>query len=173
MNYINKLIYIHTRRKYLKKRQNGGCENISPLSIFKNAPEYIDPSGHFVFYKIVCRSNVYNAKYLRQFWINYNNFSSIFLWYLSTNFGRKIFNFNYQQNLENIVYVKFHKEGRKQNFISYYTFFFKASFGIYLQASFWSISEPTTRRTSRTSSRRSSTKKVKIQIQFHIILAKA
>ena len=102
MNYINKLIYIHTRRKYLKKRQNGGCENISPLSIFKNAPEYIDPSGHFVFYKIVCRSNVYNAKYLRQFWINYNNFSSIFLWYLSTNFGRKIFNFNYQQNLENM-----------------------------------------------------------------------
>ena len=120
MNYINKLIYIHTRRKYLKKRQNGGCENISPLSIFKNAPEYIDPSGHFVFYKIVCRSNVYNAKYLRQFWINYNNFSSIFLWYLSTNFGRKIFNFNYQQNLENIVYVKFHKEGRNPNSISHY-----------------------------------------------------
>ena len=54
------------------------------LQFTKNAPEYIDPSGHFVFYDIFCSSNSYNSfffngrkfKYIRQLWINHPNFFS-------------------------------------------------------------------------------------------------
>ena len=60
-------------------------------SFLKNAPDNIDPSGHFVAYEIFCCSNFYNFFSIVPPFINQSSkfFQWIFLWYLSTSFVKK------------------------------------------------------------------------------------
>ena len=51
-------------------------------------------------------------------------FFFIFLWYLSSSGILISVKTNHQENLETIMQVKFYKEGRNQNLISYYLLFF-------------------------------------------------
>ena len=47
--------------KYVLKMCFFGSCDFFNFFFSKNPPDYIDPSGHFVFYEILCRSNFYNS----------------------------------------------------------------------------------------------------------------
>ena len=86
----------------------------------------------------------------------------IFLWYLYKSFVRKKSISITRKTSRTLSRWSSTRKGRNQNLISYYSFF-KSFFGVYLQVAFWQFQNQPLR-TSRTSSRRSSTRKVEIQI---------
>ena len=81
-------------------------------NFLKNAPDYIDPSGHFVLYEHFCSSNFYNSFCLFFSKVEKFNITTIHNFFSESSFGiyihytscvKKKFNSNHKENLENIV----------------------------------------------------------------------
>ena len=94
------------------------------MELLKNAPEYIDPSGHFVLYDFFVTKTSFSFVYPKVKKLNISAiYKELILFFysesivLSTIFLIEKLKSNQQENLENIIKVKFEEECRNRNLI--------------------------------------------------------